>query len=69
MTTTTARPGYRVSEAAEALGIHRDTLYKWIRSGQIKAKEIGRTRKTLFITAAELERFINDAPDHQPNRV
>lgn len=67
--TTATRPGYRVSAAAEALGVHRDTVYKWIRSGQLRAKELGRDRKVLFIQAEELQRFINDSHDHEPRTV
>lgn len=32
------KPRFTVSEVAEHLGVHRDTIYRWERSGKIKSR-------------------------------
>lgn len=54
---------YRVKQVAEMLGTSTGTVRGWIRSGRLRAKQPSRL---ILIPAAELDRFIRDAPDYQP---
>lgn len=47
---------YTVGEVAEILHYGNDTVRKYIRTGKIKAKKIGRG---YYITDSELERFVS----------
>lgn len=42
---------YKTDEIAEALGLHNETIRRWIREGRIKAKKVG---KYYFIRKAEI---------------
>jgi excisionase family DNA binding protein len=48
---------YRPKEAAEALGVDRDTIHRLISRGELTSFTVGRAR---CIAAAELERFIRE---------
>jgi excisionase family DNA binding protein len=48
---------YRVSEAAEALGLSRAFLYTLIAAGQLRPVRVGRAVR---IPRAELERFVRE---------
>ena len=48
---------YPVSEAAQLLGVHRTTLYDYVRHGRLNlVRSAGRT----FVTANELARFLSE---------
>jgi len=51
-----SRLTYSVNEAAEALGLGRNSTYAAIRRGEIPAIRIGRR---LFVSKAALERLVN----------
>lgn len=56
-----ARTAYRISEVADTLGVHRDTVRRWARDGDIRVVAIAGTR---LIPATELERLLEQpAPD------
>lgn len=47
-----------VSELADLLGVHRNTVHYWIREGQVKAQRIGMARRSpLLISRGEVERI------------
>ena len=49
---------YRISEAAEATGVSRSTLYKEIKAGRLKKTRLaGRT----VILAGELQKFVGES--------
>lgn len=50
---------YRVSEAAELLGIGRTSVYALLKSGELRSVRVGRSRR---ITSADLDRFIRSLP-------
>ena len=63
MTTTRERPPverlvYTVPEAAEALGVHANTIWNWIRKGNVNVTRVERTTR---IPAHELQRLIQNA--------
>ena len=58
-TPTHIRLAYRVGEAAQALGIGRDSVYSAIRDGRLPARKWG---KITLIRHADLEAFINELP-------
>ncbi len=45
---------YTLAEAAEALGVHYNTVKNWIKNGTLKANKMGRSYR---ITGTELRRF------------
>ena len=47
-----------VPQAAEALGIHRDTVYQWIANGTIPAVALPTGRSKTRIDEADLKAFI-----------
>ena len=49
---------YSTTQAAEILGVHRTTLYRWVREGLLKCGVKRRTGRRFF-TGYELVRFIN----------
>ena len=49
---------YRISEAADILGISRSTLYRLIASGELSAIRVGTAPR---IPAKMLERFVDQA--------
>jgi excisionase family DNA binding protein len=54
----------RVSEAAERLGVHRNTVIYWIQQEQIKYGRLGRAEKSPYIIPVEeVERIIEDSKD------
>ena len=48
---------YRPKEAAEALGLSRETIFDLIKRGDLKSFQVGTAR---LISAAELERFVSE---------
>lgn len=47
-----------VSELADLLGVHRNTVHYWIREGEVKAQRIGMARRSpLLIPRAEVDRI------------
>jgi predicted site-specific integrase-resolvase len=55
----TGKIAYTISEAVEATGLSRDTLYRRHREGAITMRKVvGRT----VIPVADLERLIQEAP-------
>lgn len=47
---------YSVKEASEYMGVHMQTLYRWLREGRIVATKP--TKRTVRIRESELQRFI-----------
>jgi excisionase family DNA binding protein len=59
---------YRISEAAEALGVSKASVYRLIAEGRLRAVRIGRSAR---IAAEDLERFVREVtgePDATPAR-
>lgn len=52
-----ADPLYKVPEVMEYLGMSRPTVYRYIRSGQLKSVKIGGLRR---VTESALREFVND---------
>ncbi len=48
---------YTPEQAAEVLAVNRETVYKLLRSGKLKASRIG---KLWRISEADLEQFMNE---------
>ena len=48
----------KVAEAAEALGVGRDWIYRRIEAGEIPVVELGDTRKNQRIREADLAEFV-----------
>jgi len=51
------RMAYRPEEAAAAIGVSRDMIFKLLASGQLKGWRIGAAR---LISADEIKRFIGE---------
>ena len=49
-----------VKSVAEEFGVTRQTVYEWIRSGKIKAVQVGGYKGALRIDQAEIERVKRD---------
>jgi excisionase family DNA binding protein len=50
---------FSVEEAAEALGVHRDTVQQLIDSGQLRARCVaGRKRRTFRVSRKALDAFM-----------
>jgi excisionase family DNA binding protein len=49
------RLAYSIAEAAKALGLSRDVLYKEIRTGRLKSLKVGRRR---IITCEQIDHFL-----------
>ncbi len=47
---------YTIPEVSEILKVTRDTIYRWMRAGELKTVKIGSTRRVL---ASDLEEFVN----------
>ncbi len=45
---------YTLAEAAEALGVHYNTIKNWVKSGTLKANKLGRSYR---VTGTELRRI------------
>ena len=54
-----------VEQVAERLQVHRDTVYAWIRSGQLPGYRIGGRKAGFRIKQSDLERFV-EARREQP---
>jgi len=50
-----ARVGYRLGEAAAALGVHVETMRKWLNDGTVAGRKVG---GTWFVSRRELERLV-----------
>ena len=48
----------RVKQAAELLGVHQETIRRWIRSGKLKADRINEPDGDYFIKRDDLRAFI-----------
>jgi excisionase family DNA binding protein len=46
---------YTVKQASEYMGVHLQTLYRWLREGRISATKP--TKRTVRIKESELQRF------------
>ncbi|WP_084423380.1 helix-turn-helix domain-containing protein [Cohnella thermotolerans] len=46
---------YTVKQASEYMGVHLQTLYRWLREGRISATKP--TKRTVRIKESELKRF------------
>ena len=53
---TTRKQLYRVTEAAEVLGIGRTSVYALLKSGALRSVHVGRSRR---IRSVDLDEFIN----------
>jgi excisionase family DNA binding protein len=52
---------YNVSELADKLGVHRNTILNWIKDGQIEASRIGLAKKSPYlIEEKEAERVMKE---------
>jgi excisionase family DNA binding protein len=49
-----------VNEVAELLGIHRDTIYKWVRDGELPVVNVGATKTILRFPPKELAAWVRD---------
>lgn len=49
------RVGFRLAEAAAAVGVHVETMRKWINDGTVDGRKAGRT---WFVSRRELERLV-----------
>lgn len=45
---------YKQSEFAKMVGVHKNTVYRWVESGRIKSIPVGSVR---MIPASEVERI------------
>lgn len=55
----------KVSEAAERLGVHRNTVIHWIKTEQIEHDRLGVAEKSPYIIPiAEIERIIEGGEHH-----
>lgn len=45
---------YRPNEVAVMLGVHRNTIIRWVKSGKLKSSVIG---ESILIPASEIERL------------
>jgi excisionase family DNA binding protein len=55
----TGRAAYSIAEVMLQSGLGRDTIYKAIRQGQLKARKIG--RRTIVL-ATDLQAFLESLP-------
>lgn len=60
------RLGYRVQEVCRLLGVGRTWLYSQMSSGALRAKKTG---SRTFITAPDLQAWINQLPAFKPTMV
>jgi molybdopterin-binding protein len=58
-------PSYRVSEAADVLGVSDDTVRRWIDSGRLAAENAGGRPRTV-IPGADLARFAKQLAESGP---
>ena len=56
---STERRTYTVDETAAVLGVHRSTVYEYLKAGQLDARKLG--RRTLIMRAS-LDKFIDNLP-------
>ena len=50
---------YRTEEIAEVLGLHSETIRRWIRDGRLKAKKVG---GQYFIGRSDIAEFVSRPP-------
>jgi putative molybdopterin biosynthesis protein len=55
---------YTAKEVAEYLKVKKDTIYKWIRDGDLKCSQIGRTVR---ITESQLADFLKPKEKEEDN--
>ena len=56
---TSKRKALSIREAAEALGVHPDTISNWVRDGKLRAVKIGRR---VLIRVADIEAMLDAYP-------
>jgi excisionase family DNA binding protein len=58
----TTRAAYTLGALATAIGVHKSTIFRVIRSGELRAKKLGgRT----IIPACEVDRWLDSLPDRE----
>jgi excisionase family DNA binding protein len=58
----TTRAAYTPDALATAIGVHKSTIFRVIRSGELRAKKLGgRT----IIPASEVDRWLDSLPDRE----
>lgn len=55
------RIAYRPLEAAEAVGVSRTEIYRWLRSGRLSARKHGRS---VLILREDLEKFVRSGENY-----
>ena len=62
MEANTTRAAYTPGALAAAIGVHKSTIFRVIRSGELRAKKLGgRT----IIPACEVDRWLDSLPDRE----
>jgi len=62
MEANTTRAAYTPGALATAIGVHKCTIFRVIRSGELRAKKLGgRT----IIPACEVDRWLDSLPDRE----
>jgi excisionase family DNA binding protein len=56
---------WSLAETANYLGMSKDTITTWVKSGRLKASRIGRYWR---IRPQDVERFIDDPPPLHPDQ-
>jgi excisionase family DNA binding protein len=59
-----------VNEVADLLGVHRDTIYRWVRDGELPAINVGATKTILRFPPKELAAWVRARQEafHGPAR-
>jgi predicted DNA-binding transcriptional regulator AlpA len=52
-----------VKQAIRKTGFSRSAIYRWLASGKVTGKKLGRST---YITAASLRKAISELPDYRP---
>lgn len=55
---TSARDGLSVQEAADRIGMHPQSIYKWIRDGDLRVTRFGPRGGTMRIHPADLDDLV-----------
>ena len=56
-----------VEQVSEYLGVHRDTVYAMVRSGRLRALQLGGRKASWRISESDLVAFIADRKDAGPS--
>jgi excisionase family DNA binding protein len=49
-----------VNEVAELIGVHRDTIYRWVRDGELPAINVGAIKTILRFPPKELAAWVRE---------